>query len=204
MPPVVVSAGGRAEVFRAIDSATKDPELRVELRRICWRESQCLPIGVHTKTVGTEAARRGGRRFHAAAVRSGQIDPDRCPAHHLGDPLRWSTRGAFGQVAAFTVRYLPACSPPRMLDNPEVAARAAVRHVRMLCATYGACTCRDRVRWWVGPGRWADRSHVRRLSSEVVQCGEVHPFRWAIAIGADILGKLRTQTVARIIRKALV
>lgn len=204
LAPVHASAGGRADVFRAIDSATTDPELRAELRRVCWRESQCLPIGPHTKTVGVDAARRGGQRFHAAAVRAGYLDPERCEAHELGDPIRWSTRGAFGQIAAFTVRYLPACSAPKLLDDPAVAARAAVRHARMLCATHGACSCRDRVRWWVGPGRWADRSFVRRLSSEVSQCGDVHPGRWAWAIGADIVEKLRTQTVARIIREALV
>lgn len=116
-----------------------EPELGDVLERVCTREApQCAIVGVH----------EGDRWMHASAwrmaVRSGDLDPQRCGWHRL-DAGAWSTRGAFGTVAAFTVHHLGACVPPWVLDIPLVGALAAARR-----ATAPACRRAPACRSWRG------------------------------------------------------
>lgn len=95
------------------------PELGPRLVRICRRESRCQPIGIH------DIDARLGRAAWRNAVRAGALDPAGCPWHRRGAPSRWSTRGSWGTMAAFTLRYLGGCLPPWVLDIPLVGALAA-------------------------------------------------------------------------------
>lgn len=174
-----LSSPAVTEVHNAIDQATRSPELRAELRRVCERESHCNRhgrVGVHPRDA------KHGRRRWAAAVRRGLLSPTTCPAHALGpDPGLWSTVGAFGTTAAFVVRHVGPCTSPRALFDPRVAARAAVGHARVLCRRQGACSCAERAMWWAGPGRWAERSPTQQLAAVTRQCGPQPQLDWALA-----------------------
>lgn len=173
------SSTARVEaVHRAIDAATTNPEWRAELRRVCQRESWCNKFGV-TRVHEVDAS-LGESRWRRARER-GMVNPDRCHHHELGDGRRWSTRGAFGMSAAYVVRFVAECASPSTLDDPRLAARAAVGWMRKLCTKYGACTCRDRARWWAGPGVWDLRSPVKQLAAEQRQCGAQPWWRWVWA-----------------------
>lgn len=94
------------------------------LLHVCERESGCRALGVHRVDAGAGAV------HWRIAVRGGALHPSRCRAHALGERAReWSTRGPFGSVAAYSVRYLPApldcIAPPSVLDVPIVSALAA-------------------------------------------------------------------------------
>lgn len=180
-------AAARAwEVYHAIDDATQDPELRAELKRVCRRESACNWIGTVTWHEGDAA---GGRKRWRAAVARGLLKPDACPEHELGEAARWTSYGAFGVAAAWTVRYLGECVGPSALDDPRRAARAAVLWIESLCRRHGACDCESRTKWWVGPGVWAERSHWSQLGSIERQCGDaaVPWWRWPGAIALDVI-----------------
>lgn len=106
------------------------PELGAVLERVCDRESDCELVSIH----------RGDARWSTwawrTAIRSGRIDP-RCQPLHDG----WSTRGAWGTMAAFTVVHtgLP-CAPAWVLDIPLVGAFAAARRASHPdCNRYAAC-----------------------------------------------------------------
>lgn len=171
-------------VYKAIDAATPDPTLRAELRRICRRESACNWIGEVTYHEGDAA---GGRARWEKAVARGWLDPARCDEHKLGDPARWTSYGPFGIAAAWTVRYVGDCAGPSVLDDPRVAARAAVRWVNGLCRRQGACDCESRTKWWIGPGVWEERPPLLRLASVERQCGDVPWFRWLGAAVANVM-----------------
>lgn len=157
----------RMEVYAAIDAATDNPSLRRELRRICQRESACN----FARRVGVqEIDAWAGRVRWTRAAHRGLLDPTRCVVHGLGEPERWSTRGAFGIAAAYAVRYIGNCIAPEALDDPWIAAVAAVSHARKLCAKYNACSCADRTRWWIGPGIWAAMDPLEREESIRRQC----------------------------------
>jgi hypothetical protein len=170
------------EVYAAIDQATPDPTLRAELRRVCRRESACNWIGAVTWHAGDAS---GGRARWRAAVARGWIDPETCPDHALGKAARWTSYGPFGLAAAWAVPLLGSCVGPEALDDPRTAARAVVAWVDRLCRRQGACTCEDRTRWWVGPGRWETRSRWSQLASVERQCGAVPWWRWAGAVAVD-------------------
>lgn len=107
-----------------------EPKLGPALERVCDRESDCTLVGVHL----------GDSRWSSwawqTAIGSGRIDP-RCQPYHAG----WSTRGAWGTMAAFTVVHLPgSCWPAWVLDIPLVGAIAAARRaVHPDCDRYAAC-----------------------------------------------------------------
>ena len=109
---------------------------RQALLAIGWRESRLRRVARHKADdrprgwtgVGDTAARRVGSRAWARAVQRGLVRPWCQP---LGDARDWSTRGPWGQVAAYAVPYLPACSPPWVLDLPVVSAWAAVQRLRV-------------------------------------------------------------------------
>lgn len=94
------------------------------LRRIGWRESRLQRVGVHQGDAGL-----GGRAW-ARSVQRGRLQPSWCPWHALGpDPSVWSTRGAWGHMAAYAVSYL-GCVPPWVLDVPLVSAWVSVLRYR--------------------------------------------------------------------------
>lgn len=106
-----------------------EPALGPALERVCDRESDCTAVGVHAIDA------RWSSWAWQTAIGSGRIDPT-CQPYHGG----WSTRGAWGAMAAFTVAHAWPCAPAWVLDIPLVGAIAAAR--RMLhpdCRRYAAC-----------------------------------------------------------------
>lgn len=93
------------------------PGYAPQLVEICERESLCSAIGVHPDDAGRS------RSAWAMAVGVGKLDPT-CQPHRRH---AWSTRGAYGTMAAFTVSHLGECLPPWVLDVPLLAAIAATR-----------------------------------------------------------------------------
>jgi hypothetical protein len=130
---------------------------RRQLVAIGWRESRLRRAGLHKVDAvprgwtgdGQRAARRVGSRAWVRAVQRGLLRPDRCPWHDRGDPARWSTRGPWGQVAAYAVPYLPGCWPAWALDVPVVSAWVTVRRLRA-ARRRGAPPA---LRRWAGIGR---------------------------------------------------
>jgi hypothetical protein len=107
-----------------------EPELGSVLERICDRESDCEAVSVH------RLDSRWSSWAWRTAVGSGRLDPT-CQPLHAG----WSTRGAWGTMAAFTVVHLGVpCAPAWLVDVPLLGAIAAAR--RALdpdCRRYAAC-----------------------------------------------------------------
>lgn len=96
---------------------------------IVRRESQGQRIGVHA--IDAWASRRSCEK----AVRVGWLAPSsECSAGG------WSTRGAFGLLAAYQLRWLGLDRWPWVLDIPAVSAVAAARRYRALCPS-------ERWRW---------------------------------------------------------
>lgn len=113
MPPVDASRVGAA--------LAGYPELGPQLEAICRRESGCSYVGLH------DLDARHGSAAWRNAVRVGWLDPQRCATHRRGEAARWSTTGAHGQLAAYSVRWLGLCAPPWVLRIPVVSAFAAAR-----------------------------------------------------------------------------
>lgn len=149
-----------------IDAQTSREDWRLELRRICQRESRCRLIGYHAIDSWVGASR------YAGAVRRGLLDPEECPEAHAREPIeRWGTVGPFGQ-SGVAVGHLAGChAPEEISESRTVATAVAVATFAHYCGR-GACSCRDRVRIWVGVGKWRGLSHTRRLRSYRRQCGE--------------------------------
>lgn len=120
----------------SVSIVTDDNDERRALHEIAWRESRKRALGRHKVDQkprgytgnGLKAARRVGRRAWLRAVQKGLLDPACQP---LGEPADWSTRGAWGQVAAYAVPYLPRCWPPWALDVPVISAWVAVQRYRV-------------------------------------------------------------------------
>lgn len=168
-------------VYDAIDTATSDPALRLELRRVCLRESRCRAVGSHPRDGWA------GRRMYEGALRRGWVDPDACPEHAASpSAAEWAPRGPFGVSPAYVVRFAPGCLPPEALDDPATSARLVVAWTRHLCRSAGACTCEARARVWAGTGTFRRRSRVRQLQTITGQCGPAPAWRWAHAWAADL------------------
>jgi hypothetical protein len=122
----------------AVLVVTDDAAERQALLAITQREASGLAIRRHKVDAvprgwtgdGSRITRWIGGEAWAKAVAVGDIDPERCRWHDRGDPRDWSTRGAFGHVAAYALKYLP-CSPPWVLDVPIVSAWVAVQRLRV-------------------------------------------------------------------------
>lgn len=99
------------------------------LVRIVMRESQGQRIGVHERDAW--ASKRACRK----AVRTGWL-------HEGADCTLpgWSTRGAFGLMSAYSLRWVGLDRAPWVLDVPAVSAVAAARRYRALCPS-------ERWRW---------------------------------------------------------
>lgn len=127
-----------------------EPSLGTELVAICRRESRCRPIGAHPRDASS------GPLMHRKATIVGWLDPD-CLWHH-GDGYRFSTRGAHGLSAAYSLRFLGGwCLPPEALDVPLLSAIAAARRARAQCENHGACSRAARHRFWVGARKWDEQ-----------------------------------------------
>jgi hypothetical protein len=107
------------------------PEWAPELERICARESNLRPIGVHPEDAGRSLA------VWREAVRVGNVDPTCQPHEHHA----WSTRGIAGVMAGFTLHHVGVpCLPPWVLDLPIVNAYAATRRAHdRRCGQVLAC-----------------------------------------------------------------
>ncbi len=132
--------------------ATAQPELAQELVKICRRESRCMLVSVHEKDA------HAGPLMHYKALKVGWLDRE-CTWHH-GQSRRFSTRGAHGLSAAYSLRFLGACLPPEVLDIPIFSALAAARRARYMCERYDACTRNARYRFWIGARKY-DRAKAR-------------------------------------------
>ena len=96
------------------------------LRTICNRESpQCSAVGIHA---GDSV---WSHRVHSRAVAVGILRPATCIWHSRGNGQRWSTRGAFGMMAAYSMQYLSICAPPEVLDIPIVSAYIAAKRLQV-------------------------------------------------------------------------
>lgn len=161
------------ETYDAIDVATEDSDLRIELRRICARESWCNRFGQVTDHPEDSWA---GARMWRRAVARGWLEPDECPEHVFGNGGRWAPRGILGMSPAYALRLIEGrnggCLDPTALDDPYYAAEAGVEYVDHLCEVLHACTCESRTRWWMGPGVWSTRSPRKKLAAVERQCGE--------------------------------
>jgi hypothetical protein len=129
-----------------------EPGLASELVHICRRESHCRLVGAHAQDAWA------GRLMQRKALRVGWLDPT-C-RHHRGAPERYSTRGAHGLSAAYSLRYVGGCLPPEVLDIPMVSAIVAARRAKGQCRAHGACTTASRHRLWVGARRYDRRTRV--------------------------------------------
>lgn len=125
---------GPAQAARLV--AWDSPRDQAVLFRIQHRESRDRWVGRHKldhrprgwQGDGSMAAYRVGSRAWASAVQVGRLDPAGCRWHDRGDARDWSTRGAFGHVAAYAIPYL-GCWPPWVLDLPLVSAWVARRRL---------------------------------------------------------------------------
>lgn len=98
---------------------TDTPE--AELVAIVRRESRGERVGIHERDAWTSSA------ACRKAVRTGWLDDGvRCGAG-------WGTRGSFGLLAAYNLRYIWLDCAPWVLDVPIVSAIAAARRFDALC-----------------------------------------------------------------------
>jgi hypothetical protein len=135
-------------------SLAGEPSLGAELVAICRRESRCRPIGAHPRDAAS------GPLMRRKALAVGWLD-EQCVWHH-GDGYRFSTRGAHGLSASYSLRFLPGCLPPEALDVPLLSAVAATRRAQALCRSRGACNRLERHRFWMGARKW-DQQKQREL-----------------------------------------
>lgn len=96
-------------------NALKAPSVAPALAQICWRESRCQPVGVHRSD-----ARWSDRVFWRGASQR-WLDL-RCQNQFQGN---WSTRGAFGLMAAYHARHVAPCTTPEYFDVPAISAFVA-------------------------------------------------------------------------------
>lgn len=113
-----------------------------ELQGICRRESRCNAIGIH------EIDREYGPLMYKKAHLVNWLY-SWCPFHR-GDPERFGVRGSFGLSAAYSLRFLPGCWPPEVMDIPIVSAYLAAKRAENQCKKYGACTKKAHRKFWAG------------------------------------------------------
>lgn len=146
------------------------PELIEPLIRICRRESvgkgagRCKPLRAHTGDAGAS------RHVYDRAVAVGWIS-SRCQPYA---DRQWSTRGSWGLMAAYHVRFLFPCAPFWMLDVPAFGAKVAATKLIRICS---------KPRWkrhkadrgWEGSNcEWKRRACARALAEK----RSTHGCRW--------------------------
>jgi hypothetical protein len=114
------------------------------LKKTCRRESRCRPIKKH------KVDEHLSRVVWKNAVKRGYLVSS-CQPYHGG----WSTRGSFGLMAAYHIKYLPFggyCLPAEVFDIPLVSAYASMKKIEKICSKSTNCTY-DYVRdFWNGRG----------------------------------------------------
>ncbi len=116
------------------------PDLGPRLEQVCERESSCTFASVHPGDSLWSGI------VYAEAVRAGKIGSgEMCPLRFSFVRRPWSTRGAWGTMAGYTVGYLSPCAPPWALDVPLMGALAAARRMASR-----ACLSSPRCRSWAG------------------------------------------------------
>lgn len=120
------------------------PEMERELLRICRRESRCLGrVKVH------EIDAWASHRVYKKAAKRGWVDP-KCQAYV---PKGWSTRGAFGLMAAYNLHKLGIpCLPPEAMDVPIVSALIAAKKLEVECSKRPEKRAPPTMRW--GSCKW--------------------------------------------------
>ena len=126
-----------------VSSFSKVKSSRI-LIKTCMRESRCRPVARH------KIDEHLSKVVWKNAVKRGYLDPQ-CQPYHGG----WSTRGSFGLMAAYHLKYLPfsgKCLPAEVFDIPLVSAYASMRKIENICKGNTRCTY-DYVRdFWNGRG----------------------------------------------------
>jgi len=103
-----------------------EPGMEVELLRICRRESRCQRVGIHAVDAWASP------RVYTRAVEAGWVSPG-CQPYQPGE---WSSRGAWGLMAAYNLKWAGVqCLPPLALDVPLVSAVIAARKLKAHCET---------------------------------------------------------------------
>lgn len=126
--------------------ALRAPSIAPALSKICWRESRCNPISVHSIDV------RLSDGAYRAAIGVGWLDAA-CQPPKIG---AYSTRGAFGLMAAFNVRHVDECMPPEYLDVPLISALTAGMKLIEHCS-------KRKSKRHPATSRWAFRDRVCRF-----------------------------------------
>ena len=140
-----------------------------ELHNICKRESLCTGrvIGIH------EEDSWAAKKMYEKALQNKYIDVIDCPNYLIedGDYERWGVRGSYGLSAAFYIRYLNdtfTCPDPELLDNFYWSTRVAGKVLAE------EPSCEERVKRWVGVGKWKtlspeiQRKKIRRQCSSKI------------------------------------
>lgn len=139
LPPVPASHVGAA--------IAGNPELGPELERISWRESRATYVSIHKRDAWASET------VHGKALNRGLLS-SMCP-WHLYDHGGWSTRGAHGLMAGYSVHYLGPCAPAWAIDIPLLSAVAATLRAQTQCERFDACDRAGRRKHW--GGGWRDR-----------------------------------------------
>lgn len=130
------------------------PQLVEPLIRICRRESagygtgHCKALGVHEGDAGNS------RRVWRRAVERGLLNAWCQPYDHR----QYSTRGAWGLMAAYNLHYLDMpCLPPWVLDVPVISAEIAARKLWKICSRPKHRRIRAARGWEGSDCRWMRR-----------------------------------------------
>jgi hypothetical protein len=142
------------EAARVATHLVGAPQLAPALEKICHRESRCQRLGPHRRD-----ARHSEEVFRKAA-RAGWVDPACQPPEQ-----EWSTRGAFGLMAGYNVRFIGVCVQPAALDVPFLSAWAAAEKMVAYCATPLAERHAATTRWAGGACRFTTIAHPTLLTA---------------------------------------
>lgn len=136
---IVLAGSSDVEVSADIAAAIYGrPEYSKILKKICYRESRCLPIGEHAID-----SRYHRRLSSVASKKYGWLKS--CQSNYLNS--YWSTSGPYGLMRAYHFKYFgERCIDPRWMDYPLVAAILAMEKLSRSCGR--RCTYASSKRAW--------------------------------------------------------
>lgn len=143
---LAVSSNVSAELMAHVVGV--DPRV---LKHITWQETRGVALGVHVGDAHLT------HRVWRQANRVGWLEP-----WCQGDGLGWSSRGAWGLMAAYHVRFLGRCAPAWVFDVPLVSAYVAAKKIREHCAKPPARRHSRTARWMRFRPCWKHRRFRRR------------------------------------------
>lgn len=147
MPSEYTETFVQQSVYNSIEIITAlhgKPEYAPILRRICWRESRCKPLSLHS------IDRKYSSLVWRNSVRLRRLRPRKCAFHR--DPHQWSTSGPFGLMRGYHWQFLGnPCLPPWVLDIPFVSAYVAYQKLSKGCKD--SCTYTKSIALWRRPKR---------------------------------------------------